>query len=79
MSFSLGRMTDCEGRLQRDFSEFARLWGDVRADWQDDRCRAFEKDHLTSIGPSLSRFAAALHEFGDAVRKADAELTDPQG
>lgn len=76
MSFSMGRLTDCEGRLQRDFSEFARLWTRVREDWRDDRCRRFEKEHLSTIGPSLNRFAAALHEFSDAVRKADADLRD---
>ncbi len=76
MSFSMGRLTDCEGRLQRDFSEFARLWTRVREDWRDDRCRRFEKEHLSTIGPSLNRFVAALHEFSDAVRKADADLLD---
>jgi hypothetical protein len=76
MSFPMGRITDCEGRLQRDFSEFARLWSRVREDWLDDRCRQFEQDHLSTMGPSLSRFAAALHEFSDAVRKADIDLRD---
>ena len=76
MSFPMGRLTDCEGRLQRDFSEFARLWTRVREDWRDDRCRRFEKEHLSTIGPSLNRFVAALHEFSDAVRKADADLLD---
>ena len=76
MSFPLGRITDCEGRLQRDFSDFARLWARVRGDWGDDRCRQCGKDHLSTLGPSLSRFAAALHEFSDAVRKADVDLRD---
>jgi hypothetical protein len=76
MSFPMGRITDCQGRLQRDFSEFSRLWSRVRQDWLDDRCRQFEKDHLSTLGPSLSRFAAALHEFSDAVRKADVDLRD---
>ena len=76
MSFNLGRVTDCEGRLQRDYVEFARLWSAVREDWLDDRCRRFEQERLASLGPSLSRFAAALHEFSDAVRKADRELRD---
>ncbi len=76
MSFSLGRVTDCEGRLQKDFSEFARLWSKVREDWLDDRCRKFEMDHLSTIGPSLNRFTAALHEFSDAVRTADQALRD---
>lgn len=76
MAFNLGRVTDCEGRLQRDFIEFARLWSDVKEDWLDERCRRFEQEHLSTIGPSLSRFAAALHEFSDAVRKADVALKD---
>ena len=76
MSFNLGRVIDCEGRLQRDFIEFARLWSDVKQDWLDERCRRFEQEHLASLGPSLNRFAAALHEFTDAVRKADLALKD---
>ena len=76
MSFNLGRVTDCEGRLRRDFVEFSRLWSDVREDWLDDRCRRFEQENLSSLGPSLSRFTAALHEFSDAIRQADRELRD---
>ncbi|MGI9470006.1 MAG: hypothetical protein ACR2NZ_00650 [Rubripirellula sp.] len=78
MAFNLGRVTDCEGRIQRDFVEFARLWSQVREDWLDDRCRRFEKENLSTIGPSLSRFSASLHEFCDAVRKADIDLRDDQ-
>jgi hypothetical protein len=76
MLLPTSRLTDCEGRLQRDFSEFAKLWSRVRESWLDDRCRKFEKDHLSTIGPSLGRFTAALHEFTDALRKADMELRD---
>ena len=78
MAFHLGRITDCEGRIQRDFVEFARLWSQVKEDWLDDRCRQFEQEHLSSLGPSLSRFTAALHEFCDAARTADNELRDDQ-
>ena len=78
MSFNLGRVTDCEGRLQRDFVEFARLWTAVREDWLDERCRQFEQQHLSTLGPSLNRFTAALHEFSDAIRKADHALKDSQ-
>lgn len=78
MAFNLGRVLDCEGRLQRDFSDFARLWSEVRENWLDDRCRRFEKEHLSSLGPSMNRFTAALHEFSDAVRKADLALRDDQ-
>jgi hypothetical protein len=76
MAFNLGRVTDCEGRLRRDFVEFSRLWSAVREDWLDDRCKRFEQEHLASLGPSLGRLAAALHEFCDTVRKADRELRD---
>ena len=76
MAFNLGRVIDCEGRLQRDFIEFARLWSDVKEDWLDDRCRRFEQEHLSTLGPSLSRFAAALHEFTEVVRKAEVALKD---
>ncbi len=76
MAFNLGRVIDCEGRLQRDFIEFARLWSDVKEDWLDDRCRRFEQEHLSTIGPSLSRFTAALHEFTEVVRKAEVALKD---
>jgi len=76
MSFNLGRVNDCEGRLQRDFVEFARLWSAVKEDWLDERCRRFEQEHLSSLGPSLSRFTGALHEFSESVRKADQLLRD---
>ncbi len=76
MPFHLGRITDFEGRLQRDYVEFARQWAAVREDWLDDQCRKFEQKHLQSLGPSLSRFTGALHEFCDAVRKAEADLRD---
>jgi hypothetical protein len=79
MAFNLGRVTDCEGRLQRDFVEFVRLWSAVREDWLDERCRRFEQEHLSSLGPSMNRFTAALHEFSDSVRKADLALKDDQG
>lgn len=76
MSFNLGRVTDAESRLRRDFTEFSRLWQAVRADWLDARRERFEHEHLSSLGPSLNRFAAALHEFCDTVRKADRALED---
>ncbi len=78
MAFNLGRVSDGEGRLQRDFVEFARLWSEVREDWVDDRCRRFEQERLSTIGPSMNRFTAALHDFTDSVRKADLDLRDDQ-
>jgi hypothetical protein len=76
MPLPTARLTDCESRLQRDFSEFARLWSRVRENWLDDRCRKFEQDHLSTMGSSLGRFATALHELNDSLRKADTELRD---
>ena len=76
MALHMGRVVDCEGRIQRDFIEFARLWSKVREDWLDDRCRRFEQEHLSSLGPSLSRFMGTLHEFCDSVKEADIELKD---
>ena len=76
MPFRLGRLIDCDGRLQRDFKEFAQLWANVKEDWRDERCRRFEQEHLASLGPSLQRFTTALHEFCDKLRKADSELAD---
>ncbi len=76
MSDPMGRIHDCEGRLQRDFAEFARLWSQVREDWLDDRCQQFEREHLSTLGPSLNRFVAALNEFHDVARKADVALRD---
>ena len=77
MSFKLGPIQDAESRIRRDFIDFARLWADVRENWLDDRCRQFELERLSTIGPTLSRFTAALHEFENVVRQADRELSDP--
>lgn len=76
MSFPLGRITDCENRLQRDFVEFARLWADVKDDWGDARRDQFERDHLSTLGPSLNRFTASLHDFSEAVHQANRALDD---
>ncbi len=79
MDLRLSPVTDCQNRLKRDYSEFARSWAAVKEDWLDDRCRQFENDHLTTLGPSLNRFTAALNEFSDAVRKAELALRDDRG
>ena len=76
MAFRLGMLTECEGRLQHDYSDFARLWSEVMEDWRDQRCRQFEQEHLSTLGPSLHRFVVELREFCDAVRKADNRLKD---
>lgn len=76
MAFNLGRVTDCQNRLQHDFIEFSRLWADVRKDWADQRREQFERDHLTTIGASLNRFSTALQDFSEAVRRAEKSLDD---
>lgn len=77
MSVNLGALTDAENRFRHGFSEFARGWADVKENWLDDRCRQFELERLSTLGPTLSRFTAALHEFENNVRQADRELNDP--
>ena len=76
MAFNLGRVTDSENRIRRDFVEFSRLWTAVREDWLDERRARFEHEHLSTIGPSLNRFSAAMSDFCEAVRKADQALKD---
>lgn len=76
MRFRLAPITDCQERLRRDYSEFTRAWASVKDHWLDDRCRQFEQEHLSTLGPALNRFSAALVEFSDAVQKADAALAD---
>tara|TARA_R110002073_G_scaffold11940_6_gene53745 strand:- start:4963 stop:5220 length:258 start_codon:yes stop_codon:yes gene_type:complete len=76
MAIKLGPVQDAENRIKRDFTEFSRLWSKVREDWLDDRCRQFEQQHLTTIGPSLSRVSAAMQEFCDVIRRADKALED---
>lgn len=74
--FNISPLVDAQNRFRRDFVEFARLWQDAKDNWKDDRARRFEQEHLSSLGPSLSRFTAALNEFTDALRKAQTSLGD---
>ena len=76
MSFNLGRINEAENRLRRDFVEFSKLWAAVRDDWRDERRNRFEQEHLSTLGPSLNRFSAALHQFCEAAVKADHALQD---
>ncbi len=76
MSLNLGPIHDGENRIRHDFVEFSRLWLAVREQWRDDRCKRFEQEHLSSLGPALARVTASLHEFTDAIRKANYELQD---
>ncbi len=77
MPMNLGPLADAENRFRHGYTEFARSWIVVRENWLDDRCRRFQEERLSSIGPCLARFTAALHEFENIARKADRELADP--
>lgn len=76
MTFPLGRVIDCQSRLQRDFIEFARRWADVGEGWKDDRRRQFEQEHLSHLGPSLNRLSTSIQELSETIRKADRALED---
>ena len=76
MSVQLGPIYDGQARFEKDWVAFSRLWLAVRDDWRDERCRQFQREHLSSLGPSLNRLSAALNEFCDEVRKADRALAD---
>ena len=77
MSFNLGPLHDAENRFQSDFVDLAKRWADVREGWRDRQCERFEKEHLSTLGPSLNRFCTELREFCDEARKADRLLADP--
>ena len=77
MSFNLGPLHDAENRFQSDFTEFSKLWASTRENWLDQQCERFQKEHLSTLGPSLNRFCTALREFCDEARKADRLLADP--
>ena len=74
--FNISPLIDAQNRFRRDFIDFSRIWQDAKDNWKDDRARRFEQEHLSSLGPSLSRFTAALNEFTEVVRKAQTTLND---
>ncbi len=74
--FNLAPLTDAQGRLRRDFSDFARLWQETKEDWRDERCRRFEKEHLSSLGPSLGRLSSTLAEFSEWIRQCQSAVDD---
>ncbi|TWU41210.1 hypothetical protein Q31b_26490 [Novipirellula aureliae] len=78
MTIKLGPIRDAENKIRRDFIDFAKLWAEVRESWVDDRSRQFEQEHLSSLGPSLNRFASAMTEFCEVIRRADEALADDQ-
>ncbi|MCO8123853.1 hypothetical protein NHH03_19060 [Stieleria sp. TO1_6] len=73
---NLSPLVDAQGRIRHEFNDFARLWQDTKQDWRDDRARRFEQQHLASLGPSLSRFATALAELTELLRKSQAAVAD---
>lgn len=74
--FNIAPLVDAQNRFRRDFNEFARVWQETKEVWRDDRARRFEQEHLTSMGPSLSRFTATLAEFTEEIRKSQIEVAD---
>lgn len=78
MTFQLGQLSDCESRIKRDFVEFSRLWVETKESWSDARRTQFERECLSTIGPSLSRFSTAMHEFCETVQQANQALEDDE-
>jgi uncharacterized protein YukE len=74
--FNLAPLVDAQNRFRSEFTEFARLWQETKQDWRDDRARRFEQEHLSDLGPSLTRFATALSELTETLRKAQAAVAD---
>ncbi|MEM6469551.1 MAG: hypothetical protein AAF802_08255 [Planctomycetota bacterium] len=73
---NLAPLTDAQNRFRRDFTEFARLWQEVKADWRDEPARQFEKEYLQPIGPRLTRLSSCLAEFTELLRKSQQALQD---
>jgi hypothetical protein len=69
-------LTDAQNRFRREFNDFARLWQETKEDWRDARAREFEREYLSPLGPSLSRFTATLAEFTETIRKSQAAIAD---
>lgn len=78
MNFRLGKVTDCENRIQRDFIEFAKAWRETKEHWADTRRDQFERERLAELGPALTRFAAEVHNFSETITKANRDLRDEE-
>jgi len=76
MSFPLGPLQDADNRLRHAFADLSRQWQATQEDWLDERRRRFEREHLSELGPSLSRLSAAIQELAEAVRIADRAVED---
>lgn len=77
-SLPLGQLLDGQTRIRHDFLDFAEQWQSTRAAWRDEPARKFEQESLGSLAPNLTRVAAALQDFADAVRHYDRVLADPE-
>lgn len=76
---NIAPLIDAQARFRREFNDFSRLWQDTQQDWRDDRRRQFERDHLASLGPSLSRFTSMLAEFTETLHAAQTAVNDTDG
>lgn len=73
----LGQLLDAQTRVRHDFLDFAEQWQRTKAEWRDEPARKFEQESLGSLAPTLTRAAAAMQDFADAVRHYDRMLADP--
>lgn len=73
---NIAPLTDAQNRFRREFIDFARLWQEAKEDWRDDRAKQFEQEHLSPLGPSLSRFTSTLAEFTETLRKSQSAIAD---
>ncbi|TWT67352.1 hypothetical protein [Allorhodopirellula solitaria] len=76
--FPLGPLLESQTRVHQDFLEFAQQWQQTRASWRDEPARKFEQESLNHLAPTLTRVAAAMQDYADAVRSADRLLADPE-
>lgn len=76
-SLPLGQLLDSQTRIRHDFLDFAEQWQRTRDEWRDEPARKFEQESLSGLAPALTRAAAAMQDYADAVRHYDRVLADP--
>jgi len=76
MSKMRSRLAEQNGQLRRVFSDFSKLWQATGEFWKDERRTRYEKQHLTTIGPSLQRLSSMLEQLTDSVSDAEKDLLD---
>ena len=76
MSKMRSRLAEQNGQLRRVFSDFSKLWQATGEFWKDKRRTRYEKQHLTTIGPSLQRLSSMLGQLTDSVSDAEKDLLD---